>query len=221
MQAVSAGPRSHYEHDISASELPLRQKLAIASLSVSLLGFLDAVSAFAHFYTVSERHHLVISLRQILAESFMVSIEGVFSSIRTADAGNKRYANWKYWTRKYAAVGRPLGAMLLQRGFMELLVACSSLQLANEKELQKSGVLDLLAQPNGPPDTHYDEANAALLELLSDAAAEEMRLLEDGADYLQLGSAWQQRLAFAVKALTLNTFLNCMIADEEIADSTP
>jgi len=217
--AVSVGPTSHYENDISVSELPLRQKLEIAALSVSLLGFLEAVSAYADFYTITERLELVTSLRHILTEGFMVSIEGVFSSIRTAETSNKRYADWKLWTRRYAALGRPLSAMLLQRGFMELLVSCSSLQLATEKHIRRIDVLDLLAQPNGLAHTQYDEASAALLELLSDAAAEEMRLLEDGADYLQLGSAWQQRLAFAVKAHALNTFLNCMIVDEEIADS--
>lgn len=217
--AVSVGPTSHYQNDISASELPLRQKLAIAALSVSLLGFLEAASAHADFYTISERLDLVNLLRQILTEGFMVSIEGVFSFIRTAETNNRRYVNWKLWTRRYAASGRPLSAMLLQRGFMELLVSCSSLQLATEKNMRNIDVLDLLAQPNGLAHTQYDEASAALLELLSDAAAEEMRLLEDGADYLQLGSAWQQRLAFAVKAHALNTFLNCMIVDEEIADS--
>ena len=219
MHAVSVGPATHFEHDVSASELPLRQKLAIAALSVSLLGFLEAASAYADFYAVSERLDLVASLRQILTEGFMVSIEGVFSSIRTADTSYKRYADWKLWTRRYAALGRPLGAMLLQRGFMELLVSCSSLQLATKELLQTTDVLDILVQSNGYVHTQYDEASAALLELLSDAAAEEIRLLEDGADYLQLGSAWQQRLAFAVKAHTLSTFLNCMIVDEEIADS--
>lgn len=63
------------------------------------------------------------------------------------------------------------------------------------------------------------DSSTALLEVLSDAAVEEMRLLEDGSDYLRLGSAWQQRLAFTVKAHTLTTFLNCMVADEEIADA--
>lgn len=216
--AVTEGPASFYEHDVSASELPIRQKLTVAALSVSLLGFLEAVSAYANFYTVPERFDLVTSLRQLLSEGFMVSIEGVFSSIRTADSSYKRYSYWKLWTRRYAALGRPLGAMLLQRGFMELLVSCSSLQMATEKEFHETDALDQFVLPNGFACADNDGANAALLKLLSDIAAEEMRLLEDGADYLQLGSTWQQRLAFAVKAHTLSTFLNCMIVDEETAD---
>lgn len=197
----------------------MRQKLAIAALTASLLGYLDAASAHADFYTVAERLDLVTVLRQILSESFMVIIEGVFSSIRTADVNHKRYASWKLWTRRYAASGRPLGAMLLQRGFMELLVSCSSLLLATKERLHTIDVLHLVSQPNGYTNTEPEETHIALLELLSNAAAEEMSLLEDGADYLQLGSAWQQRLAFTVKAHTLTTFLNCMIVDEDIADS--
>ena len=219
MHAVSVGPVSLYEHDISANELPVRQRLAIAALSVSLLGFLEAVSAYADFYTIPEKLKLITSLHEILSEGFMVSIEGVFSSIRTADAGHKRYAQWKLWTRRYAALGRPLGAMLLQRGFMELLLSCSSLQLATKEQLEERDLLELMLQPNRHPRAEDDEANTTLLELLSDVAAEEMRLLEDGADYLQLGSTWQQQLAFNVKAYVLSTFLNCMIVDEEIADS--
>jgi phosphatidylinositol 4-kinase len=45
------------------------------------------------------------------------------------------------------------------------------------------------------------------------------RVLEDGSDYLQLSSAWQQRLAFSVKAFALEAFLHCMVIDEEIADA--
>jgi phosphatidylinositol 4-kinase len=45
-----------------------------------------------------------------------------------------------------------------------------------------------------------------------------MSLLEDGADYLRLGSAWQQRLAFAVKAGALTSYLNCSMLNEDAAD---
>ena len=217
--AVNTGTALHSQYNASMGEFPVRQKLAIAALSASILGFLEAVSTYAEFYTVSERISLVTSLRKLLNEGFLVSIEGAFSSIRTADASYQRYAHWKLWTRRYAALGRPLGAMLLQCGFMKLLVTCSSLQLASKEDLEKLDILDNMVQPRSFAHSQDDEANAMLLELLSVFAAEEMRLLEDGADYLQLGSTWQQRLAFTVKAHTLSTFLNCMILDEATADS--
>jgi len=56
------------------------------------------------------------------------------------------------------------------------------------------------------------------IETLADLASDEMSLLEDGADYLRLGSAWQQRLAFTVKACALISYLNCAMLNEDAAD---
>ena len=217
IQAVHTGQESSYENDLSPNELPMRTRLSIAALSVSLVGFLHAASEHAEFYSVSEMHELLVTLRELLSEGFMVSVEGVFSSIRTADPSYKRLAYWQLWARHYAASGRPLGAMLLHCGLMELLVSCSSLQVASKHQLQGADILDLVEQYDYLR-TPHDEAISVLLEVLSDTAAEEMRLLEDGADYLQLGSTWQQQLAFSVKAHALHTFLNCMLVDESIAD---
>lgn len=197
----------------------LDEILETANISLSLLGFLEAASMYAHFYSVSERLDVVSLLRFVLSEGFMVSVEGVFSSIRTSDPSANEIKIWKSFTKRYAALGRPLGAMLLQQGFMKFLVSCSSLQIATPKQLQQAEIFDILTSKNESIHDEDHEASLALLELLSDIAIEEMRLLEDGADYLQLGSAWQQRLAFAVKAHTLNTFLNCMVANEELADA--
>lgn len=219
LRAINAGPVVHYEQDIPVDELPVRERLGIATTTVSLLGFLEAASLHIHFYSVSERLKLIGLLQRVLTEGFMVSIEGVFSSIRTADIGAKRFSLWKLWTKRYAASGRPLGAMLLQCGYMKLLVSCSALQIATAQQLREQSMFDLMIQQNGSGALDYHNQDPTILEVLSDAAVEEMRLLEDGADYLQLGSAWQQRLAFAVKAHTLNTYLNCMVASEDIADS--
>ena len=219
LDAVSAGPALYFEQDIQADELPLDERFGIAMTTTSLLGFLEAASCHAGFYNVPEQLDLVRLLQKVLTESFMVAIEGVFSSIRTADSTAKHFATWKLWTKRYATSGRPIGAMLLQRGFMKFLASCSALHIATQEQLQRQDLFDLIVQDRRfIPERRYD-SSSTLLEVLSDAAAEEMRLLEDGADYIQLGSAWQQRLAFAVKAHTLTTFLNCMVADEEIADS--
>lgn len=200
------------------SDNGIEEKLEIAAVSVSLLGFLEAASLYTNFYSASESYDLVELLRQILDENLMVSVEGVFSSIRTSESTWRILMDWKAYTKRYAASGRPLGAMLLQRGFMRLLVSCSSLQVSPADKLQKTDIFDILTAEEYL--TPYEQkSSTALLELLSDVAAESMRLLEDGSDYLQLGSAWQQRLAFAVKAHTLHTFLNCMVIDEEIADA--
>ncbi|MCJ1464699.1 phosphatidylinositol-4- kinase [Pseudocyphellaria aurata] len=154
-----------------------------------------------------------------MSEDFMVSVEGVFSSIRTSKTTSKDVMNWKSYTKRYAALGQPLGAMVLQHRFMKLLVSCSSFFIASSEQLQQSDMFDILMSKESLRHLDYDEdGGVALVELLSEVVIEEMRLLDDGADYLQLGSAWQQRLAFAVKAQALIIFLNCMIVDEEIAD---
>ena len=188
-------------------------------LALSLLGFLEATSNHAQFYDAPERLELVLMLRRIFTEEFMVSVEGVFSSIRTSDRKSRDVFAWKSYTKRYAVSGRPIGAMLLQRGFMRLLVACSSLQVATQEQLQNADLFDILMSQKQHVRHEDHVISTALLTALSDTAVEEMRLLEDGSDYLRLGSAWQQRLAFAVKAYTLNVFLNCMVVDEEIADA--
>lgn len=200
-------------------DVSIEETLDIAALTVSLLGFLEAVSLYIDFYDVSERLDLVNLVRQILDENLMVSVEGVFSSIRTCESTNRALLDWNSYARRYAAAGRPLGAMLLQRGFMRLLVSCSSLEVSDAEQLRKTDIFEILTSDHKFTSRKQHDASTALLEVLSEVSIESMRLLEDGSDYLQLGSAWQQRLAFAVKAYTLNTFLNCMVADEDIADA--
>ncbi|KAL8874475.1 MAG: hypothetical protein Q9174_000168, partial [Haloplaca sp. 1 TL-2023] len=191
---------------------------SIATLSTSLLGFLQAVSEYCHFYTVPQRVRLLTMLREAINETFMIAIEGTFSSLRSSGEGPKSLHPWRSYTRRYAAAGRPLGAMLLQRGLMRVVLSCSSLQIIEETQLQKSDVLDeLMSHQFFIDQERYHDSNF-LTELVTDMATQEMTLLEDGADYLQLGSVWQQRVAFATKAFTLKAYLACVIADEEIAD---
>lgn len=219
LNTVNSASRKPPLTEGSNSDNGIEENLEIAAVSVSLLGFLEAASLYANFYSASEMYDLVELLRQILDENLMVAIEGVFSSIRTSESASKILMDWKSYTKRYAASGRPLGAMLLQRGFMWLSVSCSSLQVSPAEKLQKTDIFDILTAEEGFTPREQQNTTTPLLELLSDVAAESMRLLEDGSDYLQLGSAWQQRLAFAVKAHTLCTFLNCMVVDEEIADA--
>jgi phosphatidylinositol 4-kinase len=111
--------------------------------------------------------------------------------------------------------------MLLQRSYMWLLVAGSSLLVADISVLRGSDILDLLMSGTGitRPSSSHGEVDFATIETMADIAADEMSLLEDGADYLRLGSAWQQRLAFSVKAGALTSYLNCALLNEDAADA--
>ncbi|KAL9127379.1 MAG: hypothetical protein Q9217_003735 [Psora testacea] len=205
-------PTGSSEHD----EMP--GSLEIATISVSLLGFLEAASQYTDFYNATEMLHVLQLVHEILDENLMISIEGVFSSIRTSAITRRGIADWRIYTKRYAVSGRPLGAMILQCSLMRLLVSCSSLQICTAEQLRKTDVFDTHMAADGQPSNAYYDASTTLVEFMGNLAAESMRLLEDGSDYLQLGSAWQQRLAFLVKAHSLHTFLNCMVVDEEIAD---
>lgn len=189
-----------------------------AILSTSLLGFFDAVSSYCHFFTIPQRTRILTLLRQILNEDFLVSVEGTFSSLRASDATPRSLHVWRTYTRRYAASGRPLGAMLLQQNFMKVVLCCSSLQIFGEVQLQRADTFDILRSQQPFIDHQQHPDSAFLTELITEIANQKIVLLEDGADYLQLGSAWQQRIAFSTKAYTLNTYLHCMIADEEVAE---
>ncbi|MCJ1288922.1 phosphatidylinositol-4- kinase [Xylographa carneopallida] len=212
----SCASRLHYSE--SYSDLKPQQSFEIGALSLSLIGFLEAAASHFHFFTVPERLKVVTSLRQILTERFLVCVEGAFSSIRTSESTIRACREWKQHTKNYASSGRPLGAMLLQMGFMKMLVSCSSLQLSTIETFQHMDLLDFLMSGQPTHSTPFPDFNADQVQLLSEIAADEMRLLEDGADYLQLGSAWQQRLASAVKGYALAVFLGCIIVDEEVAE---
>ncbi|KAL9101623.1 MAG: hypothetical protein Q9163_003142 [Psora crenata] len=192
--------------------------LNVAAISVSLLGFLEAASHYTYFYNTLEMLGLVQLLRQILDDELLVSVEGFFSSVRTSEVSRSDLSDWKMYTKRYAVSGRPLGAMILQRGMMRLLVSCSSLQICTAEQLRTTDVFDTLTSTEEPMYNGDREVNTALVEILAELATESMRFLENGSDYLQLGSAWQQRLAFSFKAHSLHTFLNCVIADAELVD---
>ncbi|KAL8950213.1 MAG: hypothetical protein Q9222_003742 [Ikaeria aurantiellina] len=192
--------------------------LATATLSTSLLGFLGALPRYCHFYSVPQRIRLLETLRRILNEPFMISVEGTFSSLRACDAAPKSLLPWRSYSRRYAASGRPLGAMLLRRGMIEVNLVCSSLQIMGQQQLRQADTFNILLSKDSRVD-HVQDANSNFLtELMTDIANQEIILLEDGADYLQLGSVWQQRIAFSTKAYLVTIYLHCIIADEGIAE---
>ncbi|KAF3924761.1 hypothetical protein AA313_de0210069 [Arthrobotrys entomopaga] len=210
-----------------------RAALPIATLVVSLLGFFNSVAQRMELWTQEERVELIKQVRDILSPNFLLSAETAFSTIRNSH--DKDLKLWKRYTRQYAASGRPLGAMLLQQGFTRLLAAATSLLVVDPKELKDSHVLDvLLARDKDPysnpgtssPSTrkprlsrlssHSDTLTNGsshehdLVSSLVDLITEILALVEDGADYLQVGSSWQQRLAFSVKSYAFISFCNCV-----------
>ncbi|KAF3186191.1 phosphatidylinositol-4- kinase [Orbilia oligospora] len=212
-----------------------RAAIPVATLVVSLLGFFNSAAKRMDLWNQEERVELIKTVREILSPNFLLSAETAFSTIRNSHG--KELKLWKRYTRQYAASGRPLGAMLLQQGFTCLLAASTSLLVVDPKLLRDRDVLDvLLARTNKTKETIITPGSASpstrkarlnrlsshsdaltnghdqndLVSSLVDMITEILALVEDGADYLQVGSAWQQRLAFSVKAYAFVSFCNCV-----------
>lgn len=195
----------------------LQECAEIMSITVSLVGFLEAAAMNARFWTPGEMLEMVKEVRGIMSEGFMVAVETASSTIRNSSTSDYVLRDWRRYARRYAAHGRPLGAMLLQQGFMRFTKACTVSIAANAQDIPDDKLLDNYMSGVGIVKTS-DETERAFIEYLADIITDEIRLLEDGSDYLQLGSSWQQQLAFSVKAFAIVGFLNCVILDEDSAD---
>ncbi|KAL1836941.1 hypothetical protein VTJ49DRAFT_4454 [Mycothermus thermophilus] len=192
-----------------------------ATIAIALLGFLDAACAQADFWKAGGRLGLVTRVRDLLSQPFLVAVEASFSTIRNAPPHYRQTKEWKRWVRHYDDVGRPLGAMLLQRSFMRLLVAATSLLVAEEDALRDSHVLDVVMSGSGlrrPLTARSAEADFRSVELYATVAIDQMNYLESSADFDSLSPA-KQRLAFSVKACALISYLNACTLNEEAADS--
>lgn len=193
----------------------------VATIALSLQGFLDAASAQANFWKSGGRLSLIQRVSQLLSEPFLVAVETSFSILRNSHANDRDLKEWKRHLRHYAAAGRPLGAMLLQRSFAWLLVAATSLLVADASILRGNHILDLLMRGEGhlrhkflqSPDVDFHT-----IQMFASIALDEMNYLNASSDFIQLGSVWQQRLACGVKAATLISYLNCSMLNEDAAD---
>lgn len=190
-----------------------RGSSSLLSIAVSLVGFLEAASTYTTCWAAGEKLSMVERLREMLSEEFMVAIETASSTIRHTSAADNVLRDWRKYTRRYAANGRPLSAMLLQKGFMRFVKSCAA-SLIGSPTLAEDEFLDDYLSGVGFARSHGD-AEIALIERITEIITDEIRLLADGSDYLELGSPWQQRLTFSVKAFAFTGFLNCVILGED------
>lgn len=195
---------------------------AIRTLTVvmALIGFMDAASAQADFWKPGERLALVQTIRHLISEPFLVAVETAVSTIRNSHSHDRETKEWKRLVRHYSAMNRPLGAMLLQRSFMWLVVASTSLVVTDGPTLRNSHILDWLTTQGDhlsgivksfDGDSHSVEVYTAL-------STEQMRYIESGADFMRLGTVAQQKLAFAVKSAALLAFMNCAMLNQEVSN---
>ncbi|UKZ62337.1 uncharacterized protein TrAtP1_003587 [Trichoderma atroviride] len=200
----------------------LDDAIRTATIALALVGFLDAVSAQVDFWGIDGRLFLIQKFRQLLSEPFLVAVETAFSTIRNSLSQDREVKEWKRHLRHYAASGRPLGAMLLQRSFMWLVLASSSLMVADGPRLRTTHILDILMSKDGSLNgvsKPGSEPDVSSIEAYANLAVEQMNYIEAGADFVRLGAHSQQQLAYAVKSAAMITYLNCSLLNEEVADA--
>ncbi|CAK7204679.1 Phosphatidylinositol 4-kinase stt4 [Sporothrix eucalyptigena] len=200
----------------------LEDAIRTATIAVSLLGFLDAAAAQAEFWRSGGRLALVQRLRKVLSEPFLIAVETAFSTIRNSHSTDRVTKEWKRHLRHYWETGRPLGAMLLQQSFMHLLVAATSLLVAEVPALKLTHVLDLLLTGDGllrPMSARSGDADYQSVEIFANAVIDQMNYLEASSDFVRMGSAAQQKLAFSIRSAALVGYLNCSRLNEDAADA--
>ncbi|KAL2834517.1 hypothetical protein BDW59DRAFT_138003 [Aspergillus cavernicola] len=189
----------------------------ILAICVSIIGFLEAAAKFSSFWSATEKLRMVDHMRSMFSDDFMVAIETALSIVRSAGVSDSLLRDWRRYAHRYTTEGRPLGAMLLQEGYMRFIKSCVT-SLIGAQNMSDDELLDDYVDGVGIARSH-DAAEISLIDRLTGIIAEEIQLLEDGSDYLQVGSPWQQRLAFSVKALALVGYLNCIILSEDTTNS--
>ena len=187
--------------------------------SLSLLGFLDAAAEHVKYWDAYERLRLVEDVKSALSEQFLIAFETALSIARNARSHQHGLREWKRYTKHYAAIGRPLGAMILHDTFLKVVVKSASLLVETPVRDAHESILDHLQTTYHKNRAPRDTSKDALAEGLTGIAVNEMDRLENDLDYLQrVGSAWQQRQASSAKAKIITTYVCCTIYDEDIAD---
>ena len=204
-------------HEVYEKSLPLGV-IQVVRLAISLLGFLEAIAKNACFFHTSERIRLITMVNDILSERLMTGFETALSTLRNTKNLAYEVQGWKRWVKHYATTYRPLGAMLLRQTFMAFVCSCASLLVIPESIADGDDVLDILQSKRLLRETKNSPSNIETVETVADIAADGLMAIEAGADYLSLGSAWQHRLAFHVKAYALESFLCCSLLHEDAAD---
>ncbi|RGP79074.1 phosphatidylinositol 4-kinase [Fusarium longipes] len=200
----------------------LEDAIRTVTITVALLGFLDAAAAQADFWRSGGRLVLIKKIREILSEPFLIAVETALSTIRNCHNQDREVKEWKRYLRHYASSGRPLGAMLLHKSFAHLVVSSTSLMVKDPASLRESHVLDIyISQGESLRDiaSVTQDADFKAVEDYAALAIEEIQYIEGGADFIRMGSPDQQSLAYAVKAAALISYLNCALLNEDAADS--
>ena len=182
----------------------------------SLLGFLEAAANQAIFWTAEERHNVLSILGGILADDLLLSVDAAFSAIRNLEQNNFALTTLALFEETYDAVQEPIGALAVKYAYQRLVERCAALMVVSNSAIEKHDILpSLLASTSS---ALPQPLNALLWETVADASIQQLTDLDEGSDYIQLGSVSQQTCAQALKARCLTSYLCCIMADEDAGD---
>ena len=128
-----------------------------------------------------------------------------------------RDANWPIYPKVWTATLLPAwklpmtstwaspGALLLQRAFINVVEESVLTLIPASSPLTSSALLDTLLQRDPSLYRGHAQAPSGVLEEFTEIITDQVKFLEADADYLKLGSIWQQGLARDVKASSLRT----------------
>jgi phosphatidylinositol 4-kinase len=116
----------------------------VMTQSLSLLGFLDAAAQHAAFWPSEQRLRFVEDVRAALSETYLVAFETALSVVRNARAHQHGLREWKRYAKHYAAVGRPLGGMILHDSFLKVVVAAAAVLVQGPERKGGEDILDYL-----------------------------------------------------------------------------
>ncbi|KAK8186207.1 hypothetical protein BC567DRAFT_246025 [Phyllosticta citribraziliensis] len=215
--ATLAGERLKLED--SVDEAADAQLSRILSLAMSMVGFLTAAAERSSMWSPAEMVALIEAIKDALSEQLMIALEASVSSALYGSHTKRSLREWRRYTKHYAAMGRPLGAMLLHHCFMQLVASCTGHIAAPADDQSHNSVLDRLQTAQGVAERNLDEDADTFLSLAAGTAEDELERINANSEYVKrIGTVWQQHLAHAVMADALTTYLCCATLNDEIAD---
>ncbi|KAI9718337.1 MAG: phosphatidylinositol-4- kinase [Chrysothrix sp. TS-e1954] len=215
-QAVQLRAATSVDSSKDANIQSLQKSLDVLALGTSLLGFLDVATRNPGVWSSLEQCEILHHLNNIISESFLLMFEAAISEVRDSSINLQVVRDWKFYLGCYSFQGTLLGAMLMRHAYVRLAESFASLKVTNDPSLQRKEVMQsLIDQPlrEAPQD-----GSLQLIGVLAETAARVIVDLEEGYDYLSLGSSLQQRLLAAVKSSALACFTYCYIANEDAAE---
>ena len=183
--------------------------------ATSVLGFLGAAAEHCICWTSEEQFDILSALSKLITEESIVAIEAAFSAVRN-QSGQHPSSTSALFEQASEALSQPGGALIIKREYARLVETFAALTVLPSIDIRSDDILQCLMRRKSNSTGHSPDT--ALCELLADVAVQGFAGLDEGSDYLQIGTVWQQERAQEVKGSYFTTYLCCVIADDEIAD---